>query len=109
MFERITGLFLDFEDNGLFWPAVSIFIVLILLVTWFLTRKIRLWYWKVDSQVDALKSIDNKLAAFGEGITVTAPESEEPQTDTPVIEEPQNEEIIKRVYTEEELEMLIKD
>jgi hypothetical protein len=38
----------------------AVFFVLLILV-WLLFRKIRLWYWKTDIQIDTLKSIDSRL------------------------------------------------
>ena len=75
--EYINEILLGLEVDGLLWPAIFICGVILLLLLWFLFRGVRLWYWKVNVQVDALKDVGLKLQALEEGLKVK-PDSAEP-------------------------------
>lgn len=107
-----------FEGNDLLLPAVIIGFIISLVLIWLMTRSIRLWYWKVNTQVDTIKSIDEKLQELSEEIKINLtgfdiPEPTEESEAVPVEIEAQPEsrpeETHKKVYTEEELEILIRD
>ena len=114
MIEYMTGALQNLEGNGLLLPAVILCVILSLLTLWFLTRNLRLWYWKVNAHVSALQSIDEKLKILGEGISASPVGlcgSEEPaESPTEEVEaETPGESEAEKAYTEEELELLIKD
>ena len=112
------------ENSGVLWSAFFVCFIILLLLIWLLLRGIRLWYWKVNTQVTALKNIDIKLQKLEEGLkestilsdgaemsAETFPEDEgEKEIQTP---EPTNTDISigksGRAYTEEELEKIIRE
>ena len=118
--ENINELMQKLDSDGLLWPAVVVCFVIIFLLLWFLSRGVRLWYWKVNAQVDALKSIDVKLQEL-EGGLKAGPASagiSGPAVETLVLEMEKEmpEPLITcgegepgKVFTEEELEKLIRD
>jgi hypothetical protein len=121
----------NLENSGLLWLAALICIIILLLLAWLLLRRFRLWYWKVDVHIDTLKNIDKKLKNLEEGIIDNAIFAVETQIEEAIQEnenvnvsenvsesETQNVEQMEptyikskmgRIYTEEELEELIKD
>ena len=123
---RMDEILQYLEGNGFLWPAVFICFAALLLFVWLLTRGARLWYWKVNLQTAALRNIDRTLQEIGEGIKENATisgrfefsEEEIPAKDEIEIQSAELPEQPKgiygvgksgRVYTEEELEELIKD
>ena len=48
--------------------AALVCVIIVTVLALFLLRKVRLWYWKVDLQVSALKAIDKRLAIIDENI-----------------------------------------
>ena len=123
LLEGINELMQRLDGDGLLWPAVFACFIILFLLLWLLTRGLRLWYWKVNAQVNTLKNIDVKLQELEEGLKAGAASTDvvEPETDTlfneigNIIPEP---EIIAYdgvkperayAYTEEELEKLIRD
>ena len=115
MIGNINEVLHNYESIGLLLFAALVCTILALLLVWLLARSVRLWYWKVNSQVETLKSIDEKLQAIGEDIkansTGVAEESEatiEGELEVAGIEK-LSESKAEKVYTEEELEELIKD
>lgn len=67
--EYITEMFQNSGNQGLFWLVVCISIIVVILLVWLILRKVRLWYWKVNLQVDALQDINGKLNRLEEKIT----------------------------------------
>jgi len=129
---EITGYIFGIDgltDDGLLWLMVFICVFLLILLTCLILRKFRLWYWKVDLQIDTLKNIDDKLKLLEEGIkesTIFIDESNLQNSSVEAAEEivlkeetgtqgiKQAETVYSksstgRIYTEEELEELIKD
>ena len=47
---------------------LAVFLILIALI-WLALRKARLWYWKTDIQIDALKNIENQLKKVDERLS----------------------------------------
>lgn len=101
--------------------------LVLLFILWLIFRKLRLWYWKTNIQIDTLKSIDvrlhnveEKLAASPVTVVVTGdgimPEQDgAPLTET-VQEETEPEDVgltvvgkSGKVYTEAELELQIRE
>lgn len=100
----------------------------LLFILWLLFRKLRLWYWKTNIQVDTLKSIDVRLHNVEEKLTRSpvmvvgkaediTPEQEErsPSPET-AQEEAEGEDAgltavgkSGRIYTEAELELQIRE
>lgn len=138
--EQINELIHKLDSDGLLWPVVFVCIVILLLLLWFLTRGLRLWYWKVNSQVNALKNIDMKLQRLEEGLKsspapVVSAASPEPDAPIDILGPAADEQAKKdvgrvgetgmesfepiiinydlfkteKIYTEAELEQLIKD
>ncbi|MCL1810584.1 MAG: hypothetical protein FWG42_12590 [Clostridiales bacterium] len=112
--------------GGVSWPAVFLCILTLLLLTWLLLRRLKLWYWKVNVQVDVLKNIDQKLHTLEEGLKEAAVSIGKPEvlpTEDEAAahagegeeQEPTQQEVsfcigkTGIVYTEEELDELIKD
>ncbi|MDD4564749.1 MAG: hypothetical protein PHE79_04655 [Eubacteriales bacterium] len=113
-------------------PYISQFETLLILLTvltilvfvlWIVLRRMKLWYWKTDIQIDTLKNIDNHLAHIGETLSknIEAADSEtqlQSENIDPLNQEtvpeaaPEGEFDIGRsgkVYTEAELELLIRE
>lgn len=116
--EYMNDILQGLKDNGLLWPAVFICTVVLLLLAWLLLRGVRLWYWKVNIQVDALRDINSKLLAFEGGIKEESSPAVmyvPPEPATPEVQSEEEEESISsigrtgKVYTEEELKALIRD
>jgi hypothetical protein len=63
----ITETLERLDNSGFLWFAVFVCIIVLLTALWFILRKARLWYWKVGHQIDTLKSIDSKIQMLGEG------------------------------------------
>lgn len=53
-----------------------IFIILLIVIIWFITRELRCWYWKVNMQVKTLEAIEQSLKdiqkLLAQGNTVSA-------------------------------------
>ncbi len=47
---------------------LAVFLILIALI-WLILRKARLWYWKTNIQIDALKNIENQLIKVDERLS----------------------------------------
>ena len=105
--EYLTKSIQDPVGSGLLAPAVFLCFVVALLLVWLLTRGLRLWYWKVNKQIDTLSNIDRKLQELGDGLSVKP----EPEQIEEITEEIEAEPKIKgkKLYTEEELEVLIRE
>lgn len=102
----------------------AVFFVLFLLF-WLVFRKIRLWYWKTDIQINTLKSIDNRLHNVEETLLQVpvmidkksidesaGPEGPERQDCIP--EAPEDKGVFSigksgKIYTEAELELQIRE
>ena len=106
---------------------LALFLVLIFAL-WLIFRKIRLWYWKTDIQIDALKSIDDRLHSVENRLSEIplnsvleaemaepAPEGESrPEEELSENAEQEPEGFIAvgrsgRIYREEELELQIRE
>jgi hypothetical protein len=107
---------------------VAVLLILFFLL-WLVLRKTRLWYWKKEEEIDTLKSIDIHLKNMEEKLsadlirivdkTDSAPEPQNDETDQPdqelqleMIPEEDKQTVVGRsgkVYTETELELLIRD
>jgi len=99
--EYLTKLIQDPVGNGLLLSAVFLCFVF-------------LWYWKISTQIGTLFSIDKKLGELGEEVAGSPPERD----DTQMIEEilagameiaNKSESTVGKVYTEEELDTLIRE
>jgi len=114
------------SESGAIMIFAAAFLVL-LLILWLVFRKMRLWYWKTNIQIDTLKSIDDRLQNVEEKLLVQALQPsaamvaspkedeaaapEECRTEEPV-REPKGLTVVGRsgrVYTEAELELQIRD
>ncbi|HML36888.1 MAG TPA: hypothetical protein PKA19_05585 [Bacillota bacterium] len=119
-FPDVTGL----EAMLIF---LALFLVL-LFALWLIFRKARLWYWKTDIQIDALKSIDDRLHSVETRLSEVplkgileaepaepAPEGESrPEEDLPENTAQESEGFIAvgrsgRIYREAELELQIRE
>ena len=112
--EYITEIIQNPIDNGLIFPAVLLCFVILLLLVWILSRDVRLWYWKVNKQINALDSIDKKLEGLGESLSGRLPSAAEPRETEEIIaaaieSESQSESTAKKIYTEDELDALIRE
>lgn len=58
----------DFEAMLILLTAVLI----LLIVLWLVLRRVRLWYWKTDIQLQTLKSIDDRLRSVEEKLMPNA-------------------------------------
>ena len=109
---NITEFFQNPDNNELLWLAVFICLVILLIILWIVSRRVRLWYWKVDAQIDTLERIDKTVQQLGaareEAVPAgarTASTAEETVEAEKAIAEIQP----KKNYTEQELEKLIRD
>ena len=123
--------------TGLGFPPISEFevklvfiavLLALLIILWFAFRKIRLWYWKTELQIDTLKNIEIHLqsveerltqdsatkvekAEGGESLKDSSEASEEPEE----TEKESNRGILTaigrsgKIYTEAELELQIRE
>ena len=120
----IDNFIFNLEANGLFWLIVILCSIIFVLIFWLILRKARLWYWKVNEQLDALNHIDRKLQEIKQGLENDAPVENnnikipalEPQADQELsnaLPENQNNRCAKgksgKIYTEMELEAIIKE
>lgn len=106
---------------------MAAFLVL-LFILWLIFRKLRLWYWKTNIQIDTLKSIDVRLHNVEEKLTkgpvmvvgkaedITPEQDGEPSSSEAVQKEAESEDVgltvvgrSGRVYTEAELELQIRE
>ena len=123
----------DLGNNANLWITLLIAFacgLLLLLLVLLMLRKVRLWYWKVDLQVNTLKGIDDKLTMLEteikeKGALINESDNDQIADDTKFTDdnsvlEPEKQEaqsteevfcISKsgRVFTEKELEELIKN
>jgi len=120
---RITGILQELYSNGLLWPIAIIGLLVVLFLIWLLSRRIRLWYWKVDKRLDALGVIDRKLQELEDKMreepadidTIMAPETEAVIENKCETKHPAPGSAVYsmgrsgKVYTEQELEELIRD
>lgn len=108
--------------------VVAVLLILLFLM-WLILRKTKLWYWRRNEEIDTLKSIDIHLKNMEEklsadlikivGETDSEPEPQDEEEDQPDRElqpEAVPEEVSQtavgrsgKVYTETELELLIRD
>ena len=119
--EFINAVLSDMSANEWFWPAVAACAVVIILLFWLVVRRIRLWYWKVNAQVNALEKIDLSLQKIERGLSGYAEEAgedepreaEPPEADESKTREAEDDRYGRgksgRVYTEAELEALIRE
>ena len=109
--EYLNELIQDPVGSGLFLPALFFCFSFVLLLIWLLTRDIRLWYWKVNKQINTLSSIDRKLHELSEEITLKTPENAAGQEEETAAGEIVTETYNKpgKLFTEEELELLIRE
>jgi hypothetical protein len=124
-----------FTSHGI--PYISPYIAMLVLlaaalvlflILWLLFRKLRLWYWKTNIQVDTLKSIDVRLHNVEEKLTTNAVVvvgkvdniTPEQAVESPLPEAVQNKEEQEyagltavgrsgKIYTEAELELQIRE
>lgn len=109
--------------------VVLLAVVLVLsLILWLLFRKLRLWYWKTNIQVDTLKSIDvrlhnveeklttNSVVVVGKAENITPEQDGEPPSPETVQKNEEQEYAgltavgrSGRIYTEAELELQIRE
>lgn len=106
---------------------LAAFLVL-LFILWLIFRKLRLWYWKTNIQIDTLKSIDVRLHHVEEKLTtgpvmvvgkaedITPEQDGNPSSPETVQEEAEPDDVgltvvgrSGRVYTEAELELQIRE
>jgi hypothetical protein len=127
LFKRL-GLTYISEVGAMLILLAVCFVLLFLL--WLVFRKARLWYWKTDIQIDALKSIDARLHNVEEKLSQRAgldADEAEVEADGEIIipcdEEPSQETARTawerdgltvvgksgRIYTEAELEIQIRE
>lgn len=112
-----------------FETALILFAVLVILffISWIVLRRMKLWYWKTNIQIDTLKNIDNQLVHIGNTLSNDNRETADSETQQLQSEEDidtSNQEIISeknipegkfaigrsgRVYTEAELELQIRE
>ena len=112
--EYVTAFFQNPVGNDLLLPAILFCSIILLLLIWFLTRDVRLWYWKVNKQISALNSIDTKLQELGGSIAAAPALVQEPEEAEMMLAEAldsgtHSESNVKKVFTEEELEELIRE
>ena len=127
----ITEILQRLSDSGLLWFTVSVCAIVLFLLLWLIARRVRLWYWKVGAQVDTLKSIDKKIELLGEGLAANTARAgrhglsediekivaEIEELETMITEKTFQEQEIttigqsktRKIYTEQELDELIKD
>ena len=55
------NLLYDLFEGGF---GLLVFLVLLYVIIWFITRELRCWYWKINRQISILESIDNRLASL---------------------------------------------
>ena len=118
------------EASEWFWLMAVIAVAVVLLILWLAFRGVRLWYWKVNAQVSSLEKIDLSLQRIEQGLAADPGESKEPvqtSADMPAVPAEESatnsvEESVARaeeahvsrgksgrIYTEAELEELIRD
>lgn len=56
------------SQSGAFLFLLTVLLIL-LFILWMIFRKIRLWYWKTDSQINTLRDIDNHLINIKEALS----------------------------------------
>ena len=119
----IDEILLSLSTRGLLWPAIFACFIVLLPLIWLLSRSPRLWYWKVNAQADTLKSIDLKLQQLGNDFKENVAFINGSESGGEAFEEElEIEEYISepaatvfsvgrsgKVYTEEELDELIKE
>lgn len=120
-----------FNSHGL--PGITEFeamlillaaILILLVLAWLIVRRLRLWYWKTDLQLEALNRIDARLHNVEERLlpnTLTAVENVDRQASGQEGAEQQSETVPEntegltavgrsgRIYTEAELELQIRE
>jgi hypothetical protein len=111
--------------------AIMIFaaaFLVLFFILWLIFRNARLWYWKTNIQIDTLKSIDGRLQSVEDKLTTNvvrlaagtdadAVVREEPEDSTESAQKNAVKELASliavgksgRIYTEEELELQIRD
>jgi len=119
--ESLIEILHRLNESGLFWFTVFICIIVLFVLLWLITRRPRLWYWKVGTQTDALTSIERKMQQLEEGlknntVPVIAPELIEQEKDAAAEIKEEEEDVAAsckgksgKIYTEQELEELIRD
>lgn len=118
--EFIDSIIGNNQANELFLLVVLVCSALFFLLFWLIFRKPRLWYWKINEQASVLKEIDLKLQEIGRGLSCheeatsqvePLKTSEPPAAKEDVLEE--SPQACKgksgRIYTEAELDALIKE
>jgi hypothetical protein len=60
--ESLHNIGFNVSQFALSWIIPVAFIIVIFFI-WIILRKIRLWYWKIDLQLDTLNSINQRLIA----------------------------------------------
>lgn len=127
LFKRLGLTYIS--EVGAMLILLAVFFVLLFLL-WLVFRRARLWYWKTDIQIDALKSIDARLHNVEEKLSQRAGldvDEAEVEADGEIIipcgEEPAQETARTaweregftavgksgRIYTEAELEIQIRE
>jgi uncharacterized protein (DUF58 family) len=103
-------------------------VLVLLLILWLLFRKLRLWYWKTNIQINTLKSIDVRLHNVEEKLTTNSvvvvgkvenitPEQGGESPSPEAVQEKEEQEYAGltavgrsgRIYTEAELELQIRE
>ena len=116
--QRLIEMFLMADERGILTVMMLVACVTLIALLWLVFRKYRLWYWKVDLQIDTLMEIDGKLKRLENEIKENVifmdellraeeapPDGRSTEKADAVFHEGEN----NRALTEEELEELIKD
>jgi len=120
----------NMSETATVWMVVAV-IAVVMLIVWLILRKVRLWYWQTNTQIDTLKSIEETLHEVADKLVQAQyhyiDEAEDDTEDTAEEEEelspgtfwqhfepkelPENAVMGRSgtIYTEEELESQIKD
>ena len=129
--EFIIAAFPGLKYTWLIWPAIFICVFILFVLVWLLFRSVRLWYWKVNVQINTLSDVNRKLQSLEENLKTArepAAAEEEPQaiaapeSETEIADSDEDETEVPepagainsmgksgKIYTEEELEILIRD
>ena len=128
--EFLNDMMVNAIANEWFWPVTIVCAVILVFILWLVFRRARLWYWKVNEQVVALESIDLKLQKIEQDmVTVLVPDivnkdgekaepapalEHETRAEEKIEEKKWDDEPLRKgksgkIYTEEELEALIRE
>ncbi|MGI6747581.1 MAG: hypothetical protein ACOX4V_07410 [Anaerovoracaceae bacterium] len=124
-FKNIGLPYISPIESFLFLLAI---LMVLFFVLWIALRRIKLWYWKTDIQIDTLKNIDNHLVHIEEKLSGNIKDSAEAANSEKQLQSEKidslNQEIVQetsmpegkfaigrsgKVYTEAELELQIRE